>query len=420
MIRTACFSGANVVSLRTFRAGFPAHSIKGASGTFSEDNGRYDQNTRRPGPQPPERGPRNPAPQTGGHHRAFGFGQIVAGLRHDLCRGTAPLYGDAFDLRPAVRGDDGASRRGQDHGTEPRGGHRAEDHQQESPFDGRHRHRDQRLSAPPLCAGVAGLFARHGRGDGPLFRRPDRRSDPHGLRRAQDRPDGPRGEGPQGPLPRTVRIAGQEGLHLRPHRRRDPRNILRDASRPLQDTHHRPGGGPSDSERRIPRAADDLAEGVDAAGQGNDGRLRLRHRTAALLFVPPDVPLDGHGFRGPCAPHLFVQLPEGRLPSLQRTGRGGGVRHREDHPRHPAFAARRGRRAAGQVPQQHALRHPRDAGPPLRFHAGRSRRELFRGGVERRAVRRFRTADGRSFGVQLPGRTAVPFVGGCRRVYRPH
>ena len=131
--RMTCFSGANVVSLRTFRAGFPAHSIKGASGTFSEDNGRYDQNTRRPGPQPPERGPRNPAPQTGGHHRAFGFGQIVAGLRHDLCRGTAPLYGDAFDLCPAVRGDDGASRRGQDHGTEPRGGHRAEDHQQESP-----------------------------------------------------------------------------------------------------------------------------------------------------------------------------------------------------------------------------------------------------------------------------------------------
>ena len=33
---------------------------------------------------------------------------------------------------------------------------------------------------------------------------------------------------------------------------------------------------------------------------------------------PPDVPLDGHGFRGPCAPHLFVQLPEGRLPPLQR------------------------------------------------------------------------------------------------------
>ena len=30
----------------------------------------------------------------------------------------------------------------------------------------------------------AGLFARDGRGDGPLYRRPDRRADSHGLRRA--------------------------------------------------------------------------------------------------------------------------------------------------------------------------------------------------------------------------------------------
>ena len=38
--------------------------------------------------------------------------------------------------------------------------------------------------APALRAGVAGLFARDGRGDGPLYRRPDRRADSHGLRRA--------------------------------------------------------------------------------------------------------------------------------------------------------------------------------------------------------------------------------------------
>ena len=46
-------------------------------------------------------------------------------------------------------------------------------------------------------------------------------------------------------LARTVRVAGQEGVHLCAHRRRDPRNIVGHAPRPLQDTHHRPGGRPS-------------------------------------------------------------------------------------------------------------------------------------------------------------------------------
>ncbi len=32
----------------------------------------------------------------------------------------------------------------------------------ESPFDGRHRNRDQRLLAPALCAGFAGLLSGHG------------------------------------------------------------------------------------------------------------------------------------------------------------------------------------------------------------------------------------------------------------------
>ena len=76
-------------------------------------------------------------------------------------------------------------------------------------------------------------------------------------------------------------------------------------------------------------------------------------------------PSTGVAFEDP-APHtFFVQLAAGRLSPLQRSGRGGGVRRREDHSRHEAFAARRGRRTTGQVPQQHAFRHPRNAGPPL-------------------------------------------------------
>ena len=45
-------------------------------------------------------------------------------------------------------------------------------------------YRDQRLPASALCARVARLFARHGRGDGALHRRADRRADHDGLCRA--------------------------------------------------------------------------------------------------------------------------------------------------------------------------------------------------------------------------------------------
>ncbi len=157
----------------------------------------------------------------------------------------------------------------------------------------------------------------------------------------------------------------KKGIYLCAHRRRDPRNIVRHASRPLQDTHHRPGGRPPRGQRRVARPADDLPEGVDAAGQGHDGRLTTTAPSSSASIAPPDVPLDGRGLRGPRAAYLFVQLAAGRLSPLQRSGRGGGVRRGEDHSRHEAFAARRGRRATGQVPQQHAFRHPRNAGPPL-------------------------------------------------------
>ena len=73
-----------------------------------------------------------------------------------------------------------------------------------------------------------------------------------GFTRAQDRPDGSHRQRPQGALPRTVRVAGQEGIYLCPHRRRDPRDFGRYAPRPLQDTHHRPGGRPPGRRPRRP------------------------------------------------------------------------------------------------------------------------------------------------------------------------
>ncbi len=383
------------------------------------DERRYDQDTRRPGPQPQERRRGDSPPQAGGHHRPFGVGQVVAGLRHDLCRGAAPLHGDPLDLRPPVRGGDGASRRGQDHGPEPRGGHRAEDHQQEPPLDGGHRDRDQRLPASALRSRVARLFARHGRGDGALHRRAHRLADRRGVRRAAHRAHGPRGEGAQGPLPRAVRVAGPEGLPLRPHRRRDPRDLVGHAPRPLQGAHDRPGGRPPAGGAGGLGPHHDLAARGDAPGQGHDGCLRLRHRPAALLLAPPDVPLDRGGLRGSGAPHLLVQLAQGGLSPLQRLGRGGGLRPCEDHPRPLALAAPGGRGAPGQVPQQPALRHARDAGPAPRLHTRRSAGELLGGGAQRPALRRYGAAGRRPLAVRHLGRQPVRAVGGGGRVDRP-
>src|SRR3954454_14787517 len=44
-----------------------------------------------PGAQPQERLPRAAARRAGGHHRAVRIRQVLAGVRHDLRRGAAPL-----------------------------------------------------------------------------------------------------------------------------------------------------------------------------------------------------------------------------------------------------------------------------------------------------------------------------------------
>ena len=54
---------------------------------------------------------RDPARPAGGLHRAVGLGQVVAGLRHDLRRGPAPLRREPVGLRPPVPRPDGQARR---------------------------------------------------------------------------------------------------------------------------------------------------------------------------------------------------------------------------------------------------------------------------------------------------------------------
>ena len=85
------------------------------------------------------------------HHGVERIGEIVAGLRHDLCRRPAPLRRNALALRAPVSGSDGATRGRFDRWPQPRDFDRAEDHQSQSAVDSRDHHRNLRLPARAVC-----------------------------------------------------------------------------------------------------------------------------------------------------------------------------------------------------------------------------------------------------------------------------
>ena len=80
---------------------------------------RSPDRPRRPRAQPPQRRPR-PAPRQAHRlHRPVRLGQVVAGVRHDLRRGPAPVRRVAVGLRPAVPRPDGQARRRLHRGLSP-------------------------------------------------------------------------------------------------------------------------------------------------------------------------------------------------------------------------------------------------------------------------------------------------------------
>src|ERR1019366_5902319 len=81
------------------------------------------------------------------------LGKIVARLRHDLRRGSAPLRRIAVGLRAPVPRTDGKARRRFDRRIVARNLDRAEDNLAQSALDGGYYHRNLRLPAPALRAG---------------------------------------------------------------------------------------------------------------------------------------------------------------------------------------------------------------------------------------------------------------------------
>ena len=110
-------------------------------------------------------------------------------------------------------------------------------------------------------------------------------------------------------------------------------NRVGHAARPLQNPHDRSGGRPPAGGRGVARAADDLAQGGDAAGQGarwplhDYGSGQQRYYSRHLM-----CPSTGVAFEDPARTPSRSTRRRGLSP-LQRTGRGGGVRPRQDRPR---------------------------------------------------------------------------------------
>ena len=121
-----------------------------------------DNNSRRARAQSQERRLEIPRDKLVVFTGPVGLRQVLARLRHHLCRGPAPLCRIAVGLCAPVPGDDAEARRRPDRRAVAGHFHRAEDDLEKSALDRRHRDRDLRLHAAAVGPRRRALFARHG------------------------------------------------------------------------------------------------------------------------------------------------------------------------------------------------------------------------------------------------------------------
>ena len=301
---------------------------------------------RRPRAQPEGHLGLAPAGLAGRHHGPVGLGQVLAGVRHDLRRGAAPLRRVAVGLRAPVPRADGQAGRGLDRG--PVAGHldRPEDDVAQPAVDGRHGHRDLRLPAPAVGADRQAALLQ--------LRPPDRRP----VGRADHRPDhGARGRRavhgagadrprPQGRVRQAARRAAQRGLHAREGRRRAAH--AGGGHRPRQEVQarHLGGGRPAGHAARPAQAAGGLGRDRGGAGRRHGGdRDRAARRRAGrddhllgAVRLPALRDLDARAR----AALVLLQLAARRLPALHRPRLADGDRSRA-RGAGPVAVAQRGR-----------------------------------------------------------------------------
>ena len=246
---------------RDWRNAARSHYVPELNERHSQQKGRRhprDRHPRRPRAQSQEHRRRHSARPIGGVHRPVRFRQILARLRHHLCRGPAPLRREPVGLCPPVPRDDAEAGRRPDRRPVARHLDRAEDHLEEPALDRRHRHRDLRLHAPAVGAHRRALLAGHR----PADRKPDRVADGRPRAGAAGRHAHLRaGAGrarPQGRIQEGARRVPAQGLSAREDRRRLPRDRRGQAARQEVHPRHRRGGRPPGGERRHRHAAGGL------------------------------------------------------------------------------------------------------------------------------------------------------------------
>ena len=174
---------------------------------------RFISHPRRARAQSQEHRRRHAARPAGGDHRAVGLGQVVARLRHDLCRGPAPLRREPVGLCPAVPRADAEARRRFDRGPVAGDLDRAEDHLAAT--------RARRSARSPRSTTTCACSVRARRrpllaGDRPADREPDRLADgrprPGDARGHAALPAGADRARPQGRVPQGARRAAAARL----------------------------------------------------------------------------------------------------------------------------------------------------------------------------------------------------------------
>ena len=179
-----------------------------------------------------QRQPRAAAREADRVHRAVGVGQVVAGLRHHLRRGPAPLRRVAVGLRPPVPRADGQARRRLHRGPVAGHLHRPEERLPQPALDRRHDHRGLRLPAPAVRPHRRAALPRVRRRGHPPDAAADRRPH-HGAARRHPVPGaGAGGAGPQGHLRDPAGRPGRPGLRPGPGRRRGARDVPSGSSWP--------------------------------------------------------------------------------------------------------------------------------------------------------------------------------------------
>jgi excinuclease ABC subunit A len=286
-----------------------------------------------------------------------GLGQVLARLRHDLCRGPAPLCRKPVGLCAAVSRDDAEARCRPDRRAVAGHFHRAEDHQPQPALDRRHRDRDLRLHAAAVRPRRRALFARHRPADRKPDRQPDGRPGDGAGRRHAALPAGAGGARAQGRVPQgTRRLPHEAGLPAGQDRRRSITRspMCRRSTRSSSTTSTWWWTGSWCARTSPTRLADSfetalkLADGLAIAEFADKPLPTRKDRRAgsaqenALIFLERFACPES-GFTIPeIEPRLFsFNNPQGACPTCDGLGTTAGVRRGADRARSVAVAAPR-------------------------------------------------------------------------------